>query len=463
MSHQRAIDGEEPLFLFDSFDLSPPSAMYAPSNPLAASMPYLDSVDMSHSPSSPDLVYLHTSSTAAETAHTASDNHLAMNDDVASNHVGMSSMGKGKAVSRPLDIVQRDAGSPSFDRFSLSPTGELSIRRRISSTPSTSMSTLQTLASFQFSPSATPISVLQQGPSSLTYSVFTPGTSYASEIGDCDRAADSDYVGKGKAREVIPSLPPLSFSPTDFVRGETNWPDVVHTPPDDISRSGLPVYANAPPLALVFPTLPSPTSEQQEVELQRKLPTRARSFSSLSTRSATSFAARSMTRIRTNWTKKKSPGTLARKLLLGKRSESLVGATSRELVETPPQTPTPEQLYPQLCFPPDGKIISFSEPASPCVWSAVHMPVTPMDLIPSIPDHALVPVHVPRVNLFDTILPKEVKIDILKALLRLHTADEQRITQSQNWTVLKSLQTKHRWMGKHKGYIELMRLSRVRI
>ena len=73
------------------------------------------------------------------------------------------------------------------------------------------------------------------------------------------------------------------------------------------------------------------------------------------------------------------------------------------------------------------------------------------------------PVYVPKLNLFDTQLPKEVKIDILKALVSLHIMDEQRLINSANWSALKSSHSKYRWMGKEKAYIELVRLSRVSI
>jgi F-box/leucine-rich repeat protein 2/20 len=170
-----------------------------------------------------------------------------------------------------------------------------------------------------------------------------------------------------------------------------------------------------------------------------------------------------MTRIKLNWAKK-TPSNLARKFLLGKRGESGAGGgtSSLDYVETP-LPPTPVQSLPQVWTPIDDKHLSFSEPATPYLWPTTRFPRIPLDLVPFTPDDLVVPVQVPKINFFDTLLPKEVKIDILKALVDLYIADERKITSSTNWTALKASNHRYRWMGKDKACIELIRLAQVRI
>lgn len=456
MSHRRAIDGDEPLFHFDSFESSSPPPLNAPSPP-ASDSSGLMAIDtpLTQSPLRFTSPHSSVTTTSERTEHIINNNNqLVQVPPVVSNKSRLLSSGKGKCVSRPVDIVQRPvSGSHLFDQLSFSSD--------IHSFPSVSASSPQTLSSFHSSPNTTHFPLVEEGPSSLPYTVFTPCTSYASD----DELEGDDILthplGKGKEREVIPSLPPLSFSPTQFLRGETDWPSITQTP-EELQQSNLPVNSHSTRFSVQYPTAPSPgCSTDSDIP---NLPGRARSFSSLSSRSAKSLATMPMTRVKLHWSRKKSTSNLAHLLLLGKRSEGNVDGLDFLHTGTS-HPPTPDEICPQVYDPYNGKPISFSEPTSPFTWSPPphRLPLTPLDLIPRTSDHSVVPVKVQKLNLFDTLLPKEVKIEILRGLINLHIADQRRIENSINWSALRSSHRKYRWMGKDRAFIELVRLSRVRI
>ncbi len=75
---------------------------------------------------------------------------------------------------------------------------------------------------------------------------------------------------------------------------------------------------------------------------------------------------------------------------------------------------------------------------------------------------AFVPITViNRPNLFDGILPREVRLRIFGFLVKIHEEDHARKIYEGRWTANKA--SKHKWVGRDRGLRELMRLRRVSI
>lgn len=69
-----------------------------------------------------------------------------------------------------------------------------------------------------------------------------------------------------------------------------------------------------------------------------------------------------------------------------------------------------------------------------------------------------IPVVVPP-NLFDGMLPRELRLRIFGRLVGIHEEDHERRVREGRWTAIKA--SKHKWVGRDQGIRELMRLSRV--
>jgi F-box/leucine-rich repeat protein 2/20 len=69
-----------------------------------------------------------------------------------------------------------------------------------------------------------------------------------------------------------------------------------------------------------------------------------------------------------------------------------------------------------------------------------------------------IPIVVPP-NLFDGLLPRELRLRIFGILVRIHEEDHERRVCEGRWTAIKA--SKHKWVGRDQGIRELLRLSRV--
>ncbi|OAX42107.1 RNI-like protein [Rhizopogon vinicolor AM-OR11-026] len=302
---------------------------------------------------------------------------------------------------------------------------------------------------------------------------------------------NASLPSKGKEKELAYTLPPFSFSSSDLECRTIDWPSSepgtstagpssygsTHSSPPRASPSGL--SQTSPQVA--------ENSTQQQPELTR-VPSRRRSLSSLSIHSTHSIAARSMSRIKVKLgSSPNSPGNLARRLLF--RNKGDAAATSIDLnpagsVSDPclgdivsagqglASWKGPDFFSPHLDFPSDtrphvqrsisgleslgtlkgkGKVRSYSSP----------FPQYVLDIIPHDNSDVFVPLPVTLRNLFDEVLPRELKLQVFSALISLHEAELQRWKQSGQWTVLRASSSKHRWAGRDRGMRELVKLSRV--
>ena len=455
MSHEHAIDGDEHLFPFDNLDLADRAG---PSTSAADCAPkHSDLSDMSHIPhfSNIDLSSFSSVSTPAEIVDFISNSRaFEYKEEESLGEVNIKGKGKDKAVSHPLDIASRGNSDSHFDSFSFTSAASGSNRTgKYISSPSSFASTPHTLASFAFSPSATPFSI---GGSSVATSyrteITTPGSlipnnDFSEEEDAESRAVKELKTDKGKARSEAPVLPPLTFGTTEMVLGETNWP---------LEGPGSAV-AEAPPFlhetsAIVFPSSDSPPA--QEVTMHdtpaflHRVPTRTRSFSSLSTKSAKSFAAQSVSKLKLGFAKGSRPSNLARKLLLKKRQDDLVRPYIDFEHSIPATTSAVKANHKHFT--------SFSEPSTPYALAYSSLLADANDANGPLSDERLL-----TLDLFNQMLPKEMKLRVFTALLDLHDAEGESITRSADWTVLKASKKENRWMGRNKGFLELVRVSRV--
>jgi F-box/leucine-rich repeat protein 2/20 len=89
------------------------------------------------------------------------------------------------------------------------------------------------------------------------------------------------------------------------------------------------------------------------------------------------------------------------------------------------------------------------------------LPLSALDYVPVVSRDVFVPITLSR-NLFDVVLPKELKLLILSLLVALHEDDQRKLlVQTDQWSVTKAISSKYRWLGKDKAARELVKLSRV--
>lgn len=454
MSKEHGIDGDEPLFHFDhleGLETDDILEQHLDSSSRLISVP-ADLLDMSYIPdfSSLDLSAYPTESTPAEVVRSIS--MAQASDDTGAyqsvDDESMSFKGKGKAVSQPMNIQLRDPAEPDFDLFSLSsPASGSSRGRRAIPVPSSSASTAQTSTSFAFSPTTTPSFLY----GSYDTNVTTPGSSYSSDDAMKDMSINGEQTietvdqreTKGKVRAEPPILPPLTFSSSEFTHGETNWPLGPHAPTNADAPN------DAPSVVHMFPFTQSPSVEQQDntdsnsSSFVPRQPTRTRSFSSLSTKSAKSLAARSVAKLTLSLSGKKRSSNLARKLLLGKNND---------IIYIRPGLDTGNITDPKLQS-------SLSEPCSPYLTGG-QLSFFGDDIFIDSRTRSPQAKTAPR-NLFDTMLPRETRLTVFMAFLALHEKEGEALRRGQSWTALTASKPENRWIGRSRGFIELVRLSSV--
>ncbi|TDL28152.1 RNI-like protein [Rickenella mellea] len=474
MSHPHAIDCDDPLFDFDSFEAPDASV---------SNHQLLVQCYTSASTEHPPALTMSTgnqftaTSTVAECVQYHPSGYIC--EQTVFGDVGEDPLGKGKAPSRPLDIQPRDTSQSHFDQFSFSPVASGNFMDTVlASLPSSSNSTPQTIASFAFSPHISSDFAFSDFLSANGQPNFaTPGTSYGDDIMQTNFDLVTTDKGKGKAAEPVPCLPPLSFSPAEFSQGETCWPILDPTTESEIS---LP----HPSSADVGAGAEQSSSASSKTLTLSRAPSRRHSFSSLSTHSAKSLAARSISKFKVKLGKNNSGGNLARRLLLRKRDGLTDNYSSYDNAQMLPDSEgsnsfltTSPHARSAFDFAVSSSIYgAYSAPASPQSRThfehrgMIHLPlnsspllqdVATMDSVHTLPSDLFMPIRLMIRNLFDTMLPKELQLQVLKSLIVLHEIEGERSCQQSNWTAKKTSSSKYRWVGRDKGIVELITLSRV--
>ncbi|GBE77542.1 predicted protein [Sparassis crispa] len=438
MSHTHHIDNEDPLFQFDSYDqlISPVNHLEVSARPQLSS---LNGVDLTGKPSSSNFI-----SKTSQPRPPLSSGKMEDTDV------------KGKGVPQPVFVaasgVLEDDCAPDAedDMFAMSL-------------------------------------------GSASSSVQTP-------VLDVDEETDEDIgdsLGKGKARELPPSLPPLSLY-TELNYESSDWPSFEASSPAAAGPSSyrsisasINTSERGHNVSVVDRVSAPPEFSGQVLGVVR-VPSRRRSLSSLSVRSNRSLSTLSMSKVKVRLAGTKGPGNLARKLLFKKRT-------------SPPESPSSADSTSDIdvsgceeasCFSPWSRDLKGRTTAAPMLdldlslsgldpllplycagrgsnecnmlrtkgrsySSPLPLPSTPLDLVPVTTADIFEPIRVVSRNYFDEYLPHELKVQVLAALVHLHEAEYQRNVREGEWTVLKASSSRNKWVGTAKGLRELFRLSRV--
>ncbi|KAF9074987.1 hypothetical protein BDP27DRAFT_1213285 [Rhodocollybia butyracea] len=90
------------------------------------------------------------------------------------------------------------------------------------------------------------------------------------------------------------------------------------------------------------------------------------------------------------------------------------------------------------------------------------LPVSALDYIPVHSEDLFAPIPIPSSrNLFDEVLPKELKLHILMSLVALHESDQVKLISQADWSITRAISSKNRWLGRDRAVREMVKLSRV--
>ncbi|KAF8559938.1 RNI-like protein [Imleria badia] len=89
-------------------------------------------------------------------------------------------------------------------------------------------------------------------------------------------------------------------------------------------------------------------------------------------------------------------------------------------------------------------------------------PKSAFDVVPQVDlEDKFIPLPLHARDLFDEMLPRELRLRVLSALISLHEADHEQLKKSGKWSVLVASSSKNRWVGRNRAMRELVKLSRV--
>ncbi|KAJ7508584.1 hypothetical protein B0H11DRAFT_1848201 [Mycena galericulata] len=261
--------------------------------------------------------------------------------------------------------------------------------------------------------------------------------------------------GKGKEIEQPPTLPPLTFSPTEFGYGQSMWPS-----PTFDDAAGPSYRSNATPRPSSFdslapldlisvpappaPAIITPPANPHSLSHRRSLPTLTGSPN-----------AKSKFRIRM------SSSTLARKLLFKKYDG--------DACPTPPSSPAEGRVFDSgagSCFAPwrNDSALALEYGSLPPMKARANsspFPASALDLIPTSTRDVFAPIVLVVQNYFDDVLPRELQVKILLSLIAVHEADHTRALKDGTWAMAKATSLRNKWVGRDKALRELVRFSRV--
>ncbi|ETW86857.1 hypothetical protein HETIRDRAFT_377477, partial [Heterobasidion irregulare TC 32-1] len=280
-------------------------------------------------------------------------------------------------------------------------------------------------------------------------------------------------VGKGKGKDLPPTLPPLSFSPTEFYYDDSfSSPTLTSADagPSSFGSVYTAVTGHDPTPAGVVLDDPS-LSRAESIPVHIRIPSRCHSISDLSTHTTHSLPTQSMSQHKFRVGASKSPTALARKLFAkgGDQSDSPSSPGSPITVEGVIDLDLDSATCGAgSCFGPwklDSKSRAKDTSASfgkgrsysnPFPLSTAFEPIPPI----TTPVYTPAPIVLPRKH-FDELLPHELQLHILVCLVDLHEEEQGRRERDGKWTVLKASSSKNKWVGREQGVRELVRLSRV--
>lgn len=321
-----------------------------------------------------------------------------------------------------------------------------------------------------------------------------------------DRELNESAIGKGKSRELPPTLPPLSFSPMQFTYDSTEWSSlagpssygsVCSSMAEAQSSLGSPSPTGR--ASDSAPTTPSFSAPPVSPAIPRR-----RTVSNASKRSLRSLSTPSLPKMKVKFAgSKNAPGTLARKLLFKKSPSSSPRPISVDISNTiidhtiSPDLADLQYVGQGNCLIPWSRDMHTRSPlASPvvetnAVWGTVNsqfvqrsprlvepvmmrtkgrtyssplpLPSIAFDIIPHAPaDIFAQPTQIVP-SYFDDWLPQELKLHILASLMDLFEVEFEKRVADGKWTAQKAIASRNKWVGRERGVRELFKLSRVSI
>ncbi|KAF8433524.1 hypothetical protein L210DRAFT_3411656 [Boletus edulis BED1] len=89
-------------------------------------------------------------------------------------------------------------------------------------------------------------------------------------------------------------------------------------------------------------------------------------------------------------------------------------------------------------------------------------PKSALDVVPQVDfEDKYIPLPLQAQDLFDEMLPRELRLRVFSALISLHEEDHEQLKKSGKWSVLVATSSKNRWVGRNRAVRELVKLSRV--
>ena len=392
---------------------------------------------------------------------------------------------KGKERTEPMAIRP---SSIVYDLFDSSPSVV---------SPSSSRAYASSSSSTAFSPSSYSFSsprfddgrYLQRSPSVESMEQLDTSDFESSSL-------DSPPSSKGKEREPLSFLPPLTFSLIQLNPDRGFLPPTPSQSPYDRSSRNdrhSPLLSANQILPILSPTTESSSSKRNPQDAQEvmKLPiSRSQSFSNLA-QSIPVPPGASLDRPSTVGPSR-IPSNLS--LIFEKRDNFSNSKFSDKPTETStPATPTSTPTITDLESG-DGSATAWHTVPSPYGLPVVQ---TQPSAIPSLPEHLrlnsstrmllkgrsrfmlspppfsaldFVPITSSDIfqsfpiviqNYFDLSLPKELRLQIFRELIHVHEREHLRLVSSGRFTAIKASYSRNQWVGRDRGIRELFKLSRV--
>ncbi|TCD62147.1 hypothetical protein EIP91_007275, partial [Steccherinum ochraceum] len=251
--------------------------------------------------------------------------------------------------------------------------------------------------------------------------------------------------GKGKGREQPPTLPPLSFTPTDFLYGSADWPS--EAGPSSYGSTFSSVAGadpRTPDMNISLPSAPFSTpSSPESPHVRTRALSRAHVLGDAALVEVTmsGLDVLSQSNCFVPWSRDMKPRT----------------PLSTPVVETDVAWGSIDPIYrsprPTDAQPLRTKGRSYSSP--------LPLPSSPFDIVPTAPADIFAPLPDILPSYFEELLPHELKVHILASLVHLYHADHEKRLDTPKWTATRAGSTRNKWVGRDKGIRELFRLSRV--
>lgn len=299
--------------------------------------------------------------------------------------------------------------------------------------------------------------------------------------------------GKGKERESFPVLPPLTFSLMQL-----DYNQIVSSAPGPSSYGALcsspsSTMVNLPPSPnrthASEPPLQSPPPESLPAKDQHNVSalhvSRSRSLSNLSQQLSPlhGIVLPPTTDSGSLFGPPHPPSNISRQLILEKKDDNNIEATDKSpessavradlmtigLKEPRNYPPAWYTVAKPLALGPTVAAHTVTAP-NPSPFGSHKgkgrsktspYPISALDFVPITSSDIFQPLPIVVVNYFDRVLPRELRLRILAALVELHEQEHARAIAEGRWTMAKATSSKGRWVGRDKGIRELFKLSRV--